>query len=564
MTITDSNPPVTPFLDGSSVEDTHQHDDLSDLQNALNALGEALPDYIQAEQYYDGTVPEFFASLRLQRALADAGDPYKINFAKKPVDIITEKLKVTAVNVPDNPEANAALQEIWKRNQLGIQLKDMLHRAGEYGDAYIYVWPGEQTDQGDVTAVDVFYNSPHCCRVFYDTENPLKPVMAIKKWVVRNKVRVNLLYPDRIEKYITESTVRHEHVTESDLVPYDDPADDGADVDEDGWLVNPFNELPVFHLRNANPYGRPEHKDMYGVQNILNKLIIGHMSTVDYASTPQRWALADPAVDGGDPDDDDMLGLDLDSDEDGGADDPQSQLSADPGSLWYLQGVSKVGQFDTADPKGFIEPMLTYLRFGAQVTDMPVHRIDPTGAVQSGDSRRVAQESFWTTIDDRQTRYGSTLNAALKFALKLLGFDGADVVITWAPVDVVADTDGWNVIQAKIDAGMPAAQAFLEAGYTQDQVDEWFPYEEDASIPARVEILLKLGQALQSLGAASGFQLIDPRLITRLIDLVLASLDEKAEQEDGLEQPQQRRQLPAVAPASVDRQNDIDLGLFGT
>jgi hypothetical protein len=561
VTITDSNPPVTPFLDGSSVEDTHQHDDLSDLQNALNELSNALPAYREAEQYYDGTAPEWFASLRLQRALADADDPYEINFAKKPVDIITEKLKITAVTVPDNEQANAALQEIWKRNELAIQSKDMLHRAGEYGDAYIYVWPGEQTDNGDVTAVDMFYNSPHCCRIFYDTENPLKAVMAIKKWIVRNKVRVNMLYPDRIEKYVTESNVRHAHVSESDLVPFDDPADDDAAVDEDGWLVNPFDALPVFHLRNTNPYGVPEHRDMYGVQNIINKLILGHMSTVDYAAIPQRWALADPEVGGGDPDDDDQLGINFDSDEDAVADDPQSQLSADPGSLWYLQGVKGVGQFDTADPKGFIDPMLTYLRFGAQVTDIPVHRIDPTGAVQSGDSRRLMQESFWSKVEDRQTRYGSTFRAAFKFALKLLGYDDVDVVITWAPVNMVDDTDGWTVIQAKINAGMPPSQAFLEAGYTQQQVDAWFPYDEDTSIPARVDILLKLGQALQALGAASGFQLIDPQVISRLIDLLLASLDEKAEQEDGLAQPPRQQQLPVAAGVNGgngDRANQPD------
>lgn len=562
MTITDHNP-VTPFLDGDSVGDTHQHNDDSDLQNALDALNDATPAYQEAEDYYTGQVQEFFASRRLQRALLANGNPYRINFAKKPVDAVTEKLKITAVSCPDNPDAHAALQVLWDRNQMGIQSKNMLRRAGEYGDAYIYVWPGEIADDGTVTGVDMFYNSPHCARVFYDPENPLKPVMGIKKWTDGDRVRVNLLYPDRIEKYRSEPTRTHT-VTARDLKPYDDPDDADADATEDGWLVNPFDELPMYHLHNDDPYGTPEHAEMYGVQDILTKLIVGHMTNVDYYQAPQRYALADPDVDGSDAEDDDFgMGSDTIDDEDSAGDDPQSQLSADPGSVWLLRGMKSVGQFDVADPKGFTDPMLIYLRFGAQVTDIPVDKIDPTGAAQSGDSRRILRESFYNKLEDRQARYGYTFKAALKGALKMLGFDDVDVAVTWAPIQSIDDIDGWGLVRAKIDAGMPPAQAFLQAGCTDDQVEEWFPEDgEESWLLARADILLKVGQAIKELGVASGFQLIDPKIIRGLVDVLLAKLDEDAAQETGTEPTEQQK--PAAPPAAVDRQNDIDLGLFGT
>lgn len=543
MTIDIGNPATTSFLDGSSVDDTHEHDDLSDLQNALNELDKAYPEYREAEEFYDGDVPEVFASLRLRRALARTGEPYKINFARKPVDLITEKLTITAVTVPDNPDANTALQAILKRNKWQIQHKDMLMRAGEYGDANILVWP-DVDDTGDPVAVDMYLNSPHCTRVFYDTENPLVKAFSVKKWTTGDRVRVNLYYPDRIEKYRSEQGRVHQ-IDASGLEPYVD--------DEDGpeWPApNPFGEVPMFHLHNANPYGVPEHKDFYGVQQILTKLITGHMSTVDYAAVPQRYALADPEIDRADPGDDDNFGMGLEGDEDSGAaDDPQSQLSADPGSVWLLQGMKAVGQFDVADPKGFLDPMLTYLRMGAQVTDMPVNRIDPTGAVQSGDSRRIAEAPFLAKVADRQTRYGDEFKAAFEFALKILGFEDADVVITWAPLQTVEDTDGWTVVKQKIEAGMPPRDAFLAAGCTQEQVDVWFPYEEDVSLGLRVEILLKLGQALQALGVASGFQLIDADILRGLVDALLARLDEAAAKETGLE-PANPPPPPAVGPAT--------------
>lgn len=553
MTITD-NTPVTPFLDGDSVGDTHQHNDDSDLQNALDALNEATSAYQEAEDYYTGQVQEYFASRRLQRALLANGNPYRINFAKKPVDAVTEKLKITAVSCPDNPEAHAALQALWERNQMGIQSKNMLRRAGEYGDAYIYVWPGQFDAKDRVTGVDMFYNSPHGARVFYDPENPLTPVMGIKKWTDGDRVRVNLLYPDRIEKYRSGPT-RTNTVTARDLEVYDDPDDADAAVTEDGWLVNPFDELPMYHLHNDDPYGTPEHYEMYGVQDIMTKLIVGHMTNVDYYSAPQRWALAEADVDGSDADDDDDFGMGSDTigdgDEDSAGDDPKSQLSADPGSVWLLKGINKVGQFDVADPKGFTDPMLIYLRFGAQVTDIPVDKIDPSGAAQSGDSRRLLRESFYNKLEDRQARYGYTFKAALKCALKMLGFGDVDVVVTWAPIQSIDDIDGWGLVRAKIDAGMPPADAFLQAGCTDDQVEEWFPEEgEESWLLARADILLKVGQAIKELGVASGFQLIDPAIIRGLVDVLLARLDEDAARESGTKPPAPAA-LPARRPMTV-------------
>jgi hypothetical protein len=38
----------------------------------------------------------------------------------------------------------------------------------------------------------------------------------------------------------------------------------------------------------------------------------------------------------------------------------------------------------------------------------------------------------------------------------------------------VNDLEGWQTVASKLDAGVPPAQAFLEAGYSDEQVDAWF------------------------------------------------------------------------------------------
>jgi hypothetical protein len=42
-----------------------------------------------------------------------------------------------------------------------------------------------------------------------------------------------------------------------------------------------------------------------------------------------------------------------------------------------MRGVTGVGQFGTADHKNFTEPMREYLRFGAEITNTPLHRVAP-------------------------------------------------------------------------------------------------------------------------------------------------------------------------------------------
>jgi hypothetical protein len=78
-------------------------------------------------------------------------------------------------------------------------------RAGEihkealtHGDAYAIVWP----DANGKAAI--FPNTASSVTVEYDDEFPGRIVWAGKVWRTRDKfTRLNLFYPDRIERYIT-------------------------------------------------------------------------------------------------------------------------------------------------------------------------------------------------------------------------------------------------------------------------------------------------------------------------------------------------------------------------
>lgn len=501
----------------------------ADLEMAMGELAHARRGYTVAEEYYDGTRAEVSASVRMRRAMARTGTAFKFNFARKAVDAVTERLEIAAV-ASTTPGTEALLKDLWDDNRMGRQSKQIMRRAGEFGDAYVIVWPSTTTDADadGIDGVNIFYNSPQSVRVFYDPENPQIKSFAVKQWVLAGpkRVRVDLYYPDRIEKYWSKPGVLHPKP--DDMVRFydaDDP-DDEQDIDQgSGWpRPNPFGELPVFHFRNDDPYGRPEHEGFYGAQDSLHKLVVSHMAGVDYQAFPQRYALADGTADSSElaAGDEDVFEFGLDTGATSRAGDPQSQLSADPGAVWWLQGVKGAGQFDAADPAVFTDPMTLYLRFGALITDTPLSRLDPTGAVESGESRRAAEAPFTKKVEDRQVGYGDTWAEVFAFGLKILGIPDADVSVHWKSPATVDDAEGWKTLLMKLESGLPPKQAFMEAGYTQEQVDEWFGDGDDEQIDA--ELLLKLAQALGALAPAVSTGVIDDHQAQRMLAALMGDL----------------------------------------
>jgi hypothetical protein len=118
----------------------------ADLMYGIEELKEARHGYDQAQTYYDGKVPEVFTSDRIRRALAAHDIDFDLNFAKTPVNAVTNRLKIASITSPDEA-TNTLISKIWQDNQLNLEMPDLFRRAGEYGDAYLMVLPVED-EQG--------------------------------------------------------------------------------------------------------------------------------------------------------------------------------------------------------------------------------------------------------------------------------------------------------------------------------------------------------------------------------------------------------------------------------
>lgn len=435
---------------------------MSDLIDAVTVVTEAEPGYSEALNYYDGTIDEVFASAFIARLLGQSASNYRLNLARRPVDAVLDRLKIAAITVPNDQGATTFLENVvWRPNYLGRVAKVVHRNALVCGDAYVIAWPGD-TDG----SVELHYNSPTTVRVFYDPENPHRTAFAAKVWHIGSRedkqTRVNLYYPDRIERWIS----RH-GTTGSE----DDQYDEFTDDDTAAWPTpNPYGVVPVFHFRSDDPYGRPEHIDAYGPQNAITKLAATMMTTVDYQGFPQRYRLralnAATLADGA------RLGDSLLDDDDNlpGDDAP---LEAHPGTILDLPDTQSVGQFPNADMDAFLRPLAFFIRAMASTTATPLRFFDPTGQIPSGQALRADEAPLAEKIGDRQTWFGDEWRDLLTFAMAVAGNPVSTVDVQWQPVQVASDEDDWRTIRLKLLSGVPFRHAMIEAGYRPEIVDSW-------------------------------------------------------------------------------------------
>jgi hypothetical protein len=449
---------------------------MTDLMMALGELRAARPAYEEARTYYKGLAKERYASAFMQRLLGGS-ESFRINLACRPVDAVLDRLEISAVTCEPDAATAVFKEQVWDANDLDLEAPQIHKAALMFGDSYLFAWESEppadedeaELEDGDqvVGGVDVFYNSPLVARIIYDAENPRRKRLAIKSWCegegADERIRVNLYYPHRVEKYISKAKTKGEK--DDQFEPFVDDHTDNA-----GVMPNPYGAIPFFHFRTEGPYGVPEHMNAFGPQDALTKLVTNMMSSSDFTALPQRYGL----IEGREGTDDD---IDWSDDDSTSPEDKDSQLTSAPGSFWALKHYKEVGQFAPGDSDNFLKPMSAIVRLMAAVTSTPLRWFDPTSGVPSGASIRADEAPLNKKVTFRSMWFGATWREFGTFALKILGHP-ATVTVRWANPQTVEDLEFWQMVNEKQDAGVPVRQSLLDAGIPEQLVEAW-GYTED-------------------------------------------------------------------------------------
>ncbi len=567
----------TPLTDstlmGTMIDDLPR----DDIDLALTEITAALQGYDHAKEYDEINLWEQNMLSREGRTLRQADIEFDPNFCSPVIDAANDRLIISSVTATagtdtDTQASDAAtkvLAQIMADNEMESRYRDWNRKTLRDGDGYIIVWPQEvhgpdaqpelsnDTDPTDGVAtvpqrINITYGDPRNCRMFYDPQNPRKKLFFASMWQTqlagekKQRIRMDLYYPDRIEKWISAPGDRQK--TAKEFQPYLDPDDNadndypgsGADPDDDPapaalWpMVNPYGEIPVFHLRTEYEYGKPTHANAFALQDGISKLIEMLMVTVEFNGYPQRYAIQEADSLGTQSIREDPLADDSPATWDhdftetalsttsvvSGAisNETGSNYEANPGGMQVFKGFKAVSQFTTADPNAFLEPFKNFVISIATTTSTPLWKFSGIGAqTPSGEMLKIAEAPLVQKAIDLMPMLGDPYEDAYEFALRILGIT-AKVKISWANPATSDLMEAWQLVKLKIELGVPRDIAFMQAGISEAQAQEWAKtyndiFAEAAYYQGRATMYLAQGDLLKQQAVAAKIANGIPQLV---------------------------------------------------
>jgi len=439
----------------------------TDIGRAVKQLKANASRYKKPADYYDGKHDLCYATEKFKNAFGDLFKTFALNLCPAIVDAVADKLIVTGFNLEAGAGRNAGgtdttkeAWKLWQQNRMATRSGEIHKEALRAGDAYAIVWVDANK------AVTIYPQKASSCTVFYDEETPGKILWAAKYWLMRDKkARINLFYPDRIEKWITKKA-----------------CDGGQLPDEKKWeplagdetMPNPYGVVPVFHFANntdVGSFGTSELAGAIPIQNALNKSVLDMLVAMEFAAFRQRWA----------------TGIEVELDDEGNAKSPFV-----PGAerLWISESeVAKFGDFEAADLEKFLKVKDGFRTDISCVTGTPVHYFMITGAAfpQSGISIEKLESRFLSKVRDRMESFGQVWEEIMSFALRIDN-KGKDIRLFtgWQNPAPLSEKEQLDNLVVKQTLGIPDEQLWEEAGYGEEDIKEF-----TAAAAAKQEAMVK-------------------------------------------------------------------------
>jgi hypothetical protein len=461
------------------------------------------------QQYYDGeqgTRLTDRARLYLQRS----GLPFSENFCEPIVDVMAERLQVTGFAAEDKTQAAAAggadggdpadvqeqddiadyLDQVWERNRLDDRQGTVHTVALVKGDAFLIV------DWDDVRGLPRFtYNRPEIMKPVYSDDAPDTLAYVVKRWNStasgpqnesgRPIVRMNLFYPDRVEKYFRLHS-------DDDKGGWQRWLDIGELVWPTPWVDGAGEPLGVtaFHFRHkpiGGCYGRSELRGAIPQQDQLNKQLIDLHDILDYQAWPQRWIMG-------------MTGDNV-------------NLTPNPGEYLTIPGENaSAGQFDAADPSGVLKAIESTISRTARRSRTPLHLL-VGGDQPSGEALKSAEAGLVAKVEKAQTGFGCVWEDAAMLALRLavmngkvdgsVAFDELVLQTQWTDPESRNELAESQALVLQVDdLGLSRRTALRKLGYDPQQEEE-NRAAEDATMGEAAGRLLDGGGAASFAGTAA-------------------------------------------------------------
>lgn len=421
-------------------------------------------EYIRYREYYDG-VHDTMLTDRM-RSYLQVKDSQEFNYNLCPivVDALSERLKVTGLDAGDQSEL---LWGWWDANRLD-GLQGIVHTSAvRDGDTYLMV---------EWDAINVrprFIHELACAgnegvKVHYSQEHRGEIECASKRWKVGNRQRLNLYYPDHIEKYVTDSDL------EGNYRPHLDAPMAGAStgllmpgqLGQCGWYwwTNTGNQsgrplgVPIVHFKNKDQgydWGQSELRDVVPLQNALNKSIIDLLASSDTAGFRVFVAVGDEWQD----------------------------MEVFPGAIWVSEkpaNEADMKAIDGEDPTRLIAVVDKFVTAIAQVSRTPISYFQVSkerpaeGTLQQEESGLVAKTEKCQTDFGNSWENGFALGRRLANAFGGQKLDESQIISSqWKEAQTRNELHHLQALQAKKALGVPDKELWREMGYDAKKIAEF-------------------------------------------------------------------------------------------
>ena len=386
--------------------------------------------------YYWGNQPLRYSSSRLKEMFGSLDVSFVENWCGVVVDSTMDRINLSGFVISEDKEATNILNDTFNETELILDADDAHLAALVTGESFIFVWKSEEN------GLEAYYNDPRLCHIEYKSENPRQKKFAAKMWVDEETGLYNLVmyYPDRLEYY--KSKVKWDRVRKGEHFIPSAPTE-----------MNPYGEIPVFHLRRDRIRIAGELDSIITLQDAVNKLFSDMMVAAEFGAFPQRYLISTAEV---------------------------ARLRSSPGLVWDIPAAdgksqpTEIGQLPSANLDNYLRAMDKLSQSISVITRTPRHYFwGQTGPI-SGEALLAMESPLNKKIERYTNRFASAWRKVAVFILRL---EGKEV----PPADIVPHYDSPQTVQPKtmaemrklsVDAGMPLITVLKQEGWTEPEIED--------------------------------------------------------------------------------------------
>jgi hypothetical protein len=424
-------------------------------------------DYQKYHEFWRGEQDLPITSTEFQSRFGTLFENYRNNLSR-PI-IKTAESRIRIVGFGDGEGLGKSAQELWDDNDMNLKSQHVHVEALVKGDGYVIVLPRSDGSPG------IWPQISESCSILYDEVMPDDKIAAMKWWVLEpgdtktdKKVRVNIYFEDRIERYVSKSATS---TLDNNFQTYEKwtTEPDSIDGDVPGWSTpHKVGEVPMFEL-NANydiadGWGRSDLADATGPIDAINKTILDMLTASEFTAEPQRFA----------------TGVEIPIDPQTG--DPLETYKAGKQKLWTAPNEqARFGQFGAGDLSSYSDAVALLVDQLTFTTATPSYAMMKSEEFPSGEALRSAEAPLRGRVSDHQDAFGPVWHAVIIAALgigdstaEIEGVTRKDVKPEWLPVNApFATVEFMEELKVKAETlGVPEEKLWQEAGYTADEITE--------------------------------------------------------------------------------------------